>query len=127
MTVYITNPNETAMNALKDLKAEGSRIIVGLGEMLELGSETVSAHMEAGRMVAELGAYYFVAMGAHANEMITGAIEKGFSSERTVLVETHKDMSKALTGVMKEGDTVFLKGSRRAGLDKVVETLKGGC
>lgn len=124
---YNSNPYSlrAAVNALKDLKVEGGRVLVGLGEMLELGQETVSAHLEAGGMVAEMGAYYFVAMGAHASEMIRGAIEKGFPSERAVLVETHEDMSQALSGMMNAGDLVFLKGSRETGLEKVVESLKG--
>jgi len=126
---YNSNPYSlrAAINALKDLQVEGGRVLVGLGEMLELGQEAVPAHLEAGKMVAEMGAYYFVAMGAHAREMIKGALENGFPSERVLLVETHKDMSKALSDVMDSGDLVFLKGSRKTGLDKVVEMLKGGC
>jgi UDP-N-acetylmuramoyl-tripeptide--D-alanyl-D-alanine ligase len=124
---YNSNPYSlrAAVNDLKDLNVEGGRVLVGLGEMLELGQETVSAHLEAGGMVAEMGAYYFVAMGAHASEMIRGAIEKGFPSGRAVLVDTHEDMSQALSDRMNRGDLVFLKGSRRAGLEKVAENLKG--
>ena len=124
---YNSNPYSlrAAVNALKDLNTEDGRIIVGLGEMMELGQETVPAHIEAGEMVAEMGAYYFMAIGAHAGEMIRGAIEKGFPSERTLLVKTHRAMSRALQDMMQEGDLILLKGSRRAGLEKVVESLKG--
>lgn len=123
---YNSNPYSlrAAINTLKDLKTEEGRIFVGLGEMLELGLETVSAHLEAGGMVAEMGASYFVAMGAHAQEMIRGAEEKGFPSERALLVSTHQEMSQALKAMMKAGDLILLKGSRRAGLEKVVESLK---
>ncbi len=124
---YNSNPHSlrAAVNALKDLKTEGGRIIVGLGEMMELGQETVPAHKEAGGMVAEMGADYFVAIGAHAVEMIRGAIEAGFPSEKTLLVKTHRAMSRALQDMMQEGDLILLKGSRRASLEKVVENLKG--
>jgi UDP-N-acetylmuramoyl-tripeptide--D-alanyl-D-alanine ligase len=124
---YNSNPYSlrAAVNALKDLKTEEGRILLGLGEMMELGQETVPAHLEAGEMVAEMGAYYFVAMGAHAGEMIRGAIEKGFPSEKTLVVKTHQAMSRVLKAMMNAGDLILLKGSRKAGLEKVVESLKG--
>ena len=124
---YNSNPYSlrAALEALKDMKTEEGRILVGLGEMMELGPETISAHVEAGGLVGEMGAHYFVVMGAHAPEMIRGAIEKGFPSDKVLLVKSHRAMSRALKAVMNSGDLILLKGSRRAGLDKVVESLKG--
>ena len=124
---YNSNPYSlrAAVNALKDLQTGAGRILVGLGEMLELGPETVPAHLEAGEMVAEMGADYFVAMGAHAGEMVRGATEKGFPPEKALVVKTHREMSRALQAMMNAGDLIFLKGSRKAGLEKVVENLKG--
>jgi UDP-N-acetylmuramyl pentapeptide synthase len=71
--------------------------------------------------------FFFTAMGEHAKEMIRGAIDKGMPSQMAVLVETHQEMAQALIGKMDAGDLILLKGSRRAGLEKVVENLKGGC
>lgn len=126
---YNSNPYslKAALNALKDLKTKGGRVLVGLGEMMELGDQAAPAHIEAGRLVAEMDAYFFAAMGNHAEEMIRGAVEKGFPSKRTVLVETHEEMAEALRGMIGAGDLILLKGSRRAGLEKVVENLKVGC
>jgi UDP-N-acetylmuramoyl-tripeptide--D-alanyl-D-alanine ligase len=122
---YNSNPFslQAAMDSMKDL-AEGRRILVGLGEMFELGNETVRAHREAGAMVADLGARCFVALGEHARVMIQGAVDKGLPEERAVEVRDHKEMEKRIRAEMKEGDFVFLKGSRRAGLDKVAERLR---
>jgi UDP-N-acetylmuramoyl-tripeptide--D-alanyl-D-alanine ligase len=124
---YNANPSslKASIDSLKDLVANGGRVIVGLGEMMELGDETTSAHLEAGGMVAELDAYYFAALGEHARDMIQGAVSAGFPSERAVLVKNHGEMTDVLKDIMKEGDLIFLKGSRRAGLDRVVEGLKG--
>jgi UDP-N-acetylmuramyl pentapeptide synthase len=41
------------------------------------------------------------------------------------VVRTHTDMVKRIREEMKGGDLVFLKGSRRMALEKVVEGLKG--
>jgi UDP-N-acetylmuramyl pentapeptide synthase len=74
-----------------------------------------------------MDAYFFAALGEHAEEMIRGAVDKGFPSKRAVLVETHQEMAQVLRDIMDAGDLILLKGSRRAGLEKVVENLKGGC
>jgi UDP-N-acetylmuramoyl-tripeptide--D-alanyl-D-alanine ligase len=124
---YNANPAslKAALHSLKHITANGGRIIVGLGEMLELGEETVPAHIEAGGMVAELGASHFMAMGDHAPELIQGALEKGFPPERAVRVHSHEDMVQRIKALIKGQDLIFLKGSRMTGLDKVVEGLKG--
>ena len=124
---YNSNPSslKAAIDSVKELVADGGRVIVGLGEMLELGDETVTAHLEAGNMVAELGAYYFVAMGEHAAQMIEGAVSRAFPSDRAMVVSSHKEMVQKIRGIMKGGDVILLKGSRKMQLEKVAESLKG--
>jgi UDP-N-acetylmuramoyl-tripeptide--D-alanyl-D-alanine ligase len=123
---YNANPHalKAAMESLRPLVGEGGRILVGLGEMLELGNETAAAHLEAGEMVAEIGACCFVALGEHAQLMIEGALRKGFPLERAAIARDHQDMAEKIKGMMRRGDLVFLKGSRRVGLEKVVDLLK---
>jgi UDP-N-acetylmuramoyl-tripeptide--D-alanyl-D-alanine ligase len=124
---YNANPHSlrAAIDSLRALVPAGGRIVIGLGEMLELGKETVAAHVEAGEWVAEVGAYYFVALGEHAGDMIEGALRKGLSPERAMVAKDHQDMAAKITGVAAPGDLVFLKGSRRVGLEKVVDLIKG--
>lgn len=130
---YNANPTslKSALGILKGLVPNGGRIFVGLGEMLELGSETVRAHREAGERVAQAGAYYFAALGDHAEEMVKGAIDGGLPAEDAVIVQSHEEMAETMMDRMRAGDLIFLKGSRMAGLDKVVnvfqtETSMGG-
>jgi UDP-N-acetylmuramoyl-tripeptide--D-alanyl-D-alanine ligase len=124
---YNCNPLslQFAVASLKAL-AHGEKIIVGLGEMFELGDETVKAHLEAGAMVADLGAKFFVALGDHAALMIRGSVDKGFPETRAVAAGDHREMEERIRAEMRPGDFVFLKGSRKAGLDKVAERLMGG-
>lgn len=124
---YNSNPSslKAVIDSLKELVAAGGRVIVGLGEMLELGDETLSAHREAGGMVADLGAYLFLAMGEHAREMINGAVSRGFPPERARVVDTHQEMGQKIIEIMKKGDLILLKGSRRIGLERVSQILKG--
>ena len=122
---YNSNPSslKAAIDSLEELVVENGKVIVGLGEMMELGDETVPAHLEAGGMVAELGAHYFMALGEHARWMVEGAISKGFPVGRAIVVSTHREMAEKLRDVMKKGDLILLKGSRKACLEKVVESL----
>jgi UDP-N-acetylmuramoyl-tripeptide--D-alanyl-D-alanine ligase len=122
---YNANPSslKAAMDTVRGLATDASRVIVGLGEMLELGDETVTAHLEAGHMVAELGPSCFMAMGKHARQMIEGAVSKGFPSDKTILINRHEDMVRKIKNVMRPGDIILLKGSRKMQLEKVAEGL----
>lgn len=124
---YNSNPAsfKAAIDSVNSLAVDGADVIVGLGEMLELGTETVPAHREAGSMVAKLGNSFLVAMGEHAEEMVEGAVNGGLPAERAVVVNTHEEMVEKIGSMMKPGDVILLKGSRKMGLEKVVEGLKG--
>jgi len=65
-----------------------------------------------------------VALGDHAAEMIRGAVDKGFPRERAIRVRDHREMEAKILEVMKPEDLVFLKASRRTGLDRVAEGLR---
>jgi UDP-N-acetylmuramoyl-tripeptide--D-alanyl-D-alanine ligase len=123
---YNANPHslKAAMDSLKALVPEGGRIIVGLGDMLELGDETVPAHVEAGEWVAEIGASHFVALGAYASLMIEGARSRGYPPAQSAVAGDHQEMAERIMKGWRRGDLVFLKGSRRAGLEKVADHLR---
>ncbi len=123
---YNSNPYSlrAALDSIREIAGGGRRLIAGLGEMMELGDETAISHLEAGCMVAESGASYLFAMGDHACEMVKGALEKGMSPERAIEAETHQDMAQKIGDVIKKGDLILLKGSRKIGLEKVFQSLK---
>ncbi len=123
---YNANPYslKAALHSIKDIAGNRRRMILGLGEMMELGDKTVSAHREAGEMIAEIGVSYLFVMGDHANEVITGAVKKGFPPKRTIETESHQEMADQIRDLITEGDLILLKGSRKAGLERVTQTLK---
>jgi UDP-N-acetylmuramoyl-tripeptide--D-alanyl-D-alanine ligase len=123
---YNANPSSlgAAIESIGSLVKQGGRIIVGLGEMLELGDAATAAHKEAGRKVVEGGAGWFFAMGDHARDMIEGARTAGMPVGRMKTVATHQEMTREIGGVMSEGDLILLKGSRKMQLEKVVEGLR---
>lgn len=123
---YNSNPSSLrlALKSIKALAPQGRRVIVGLGEMLELGDEAETGHVEAGEMVADTGADWFVALGEHASKMIRGAVDKGFPRRRAIRAKDYKEMGSKILEIMKPGDLVFLKASRRMGLERVAERIK---
>jgi UDP-N-acetylmuramoyl-tripeptide--D-alanyl-D-alanine ligase len=123
---YNSNPSSltAALESVKALVNKGMKIIVGLGEMMELGDTAEKAHLEAGRKIAEFAPDCFTAIGEHARDMIKGAVEAGMPKSRAKAAENHDEMLRIIKGEMSDGCLIFLKGSRKMALEKVVKGLK---
>jgi UDP-N-acetylmuramoyl-tripeptide--D-alanyl-D-alanine ligase len=124
---YNSNPSSlrAALQTIKGLRVKRQDLVVGLGEMMELGKETSRYHFDAGQLIAGVGARYLVVLGKHGPQVIQGACKGGMNIKQTQLATNHTEMSDAIKGNVREGDIVFLKGSRKVALDKVVEVIKG--
>ena len=123
---YNANPSSlwAALQSIKDLAGKKQGLVIGLGEMMELGREASKYHFDAGQLVAGMGARYLVALGEHGRQIIKGACKGGIDITQTHLATTHAEMIDAIKANVREGDIVFLKGSRKVGLDEVVEAIK---
>ncbi len=123
---YNANPASlgAAVESLPGLLRGKGRLIVALGEMLELGGAAPRAHREAGARLAALNPAALLALGEHALEVVRGATEAGYPAERASTVGSRDELRERLQELMRPGDVVFLKGSRRMGLEKVAEALK---
>jgi UDP-N-acetylmuramoyl-tripeptide--D-alanyl-D-alanine ligase len=122
---YNSNPSslKSALESIRALVEKNGKIIVCLGDMLELGESSVSAHREAGRMVAELSADLFIVMGKYAREMRDGALMAGLPHDRVEEAGSHQEILKRIKDGISDGTLVFLKGSHKVGLENVVEGL----
>jgi len=72
---------EAAIDVLKDISGEGRTFAV-LGDMLELGEFSKSAHMEVGKYAASKGIDYIVAVGEYRSNIVRGAVEAGAKEEK---------------------------------------------
>ncbi|MBI5586915.1 MAG: UDP-N-acetylmuramoyl-tripeptide--D-alanyl-D-alanine ligase [Deltaproteobacteria bacterium] len=118
---YNANP-ESMSSALKTLAAARGRKVAVLGDMLELGAVTDAEHERVGRLAGELKVDFVVAIGANSGVLADGARKAGVKS-----VLSFKDRSEALgalKGLVREGDTVLVKGSRGVALEAIVDGLK---
>jgi len=124
---YNANPHSTgvALETLAEVKGTGRAIAV-LGDMLELGSFTSEAHEQIGRKVCDLSIDFLLAMGDEAPVVVESAIRRGFPMERAKIVESHSEAVSLLMQMIRNGDWVLIKGSRRMAMEKIIERLAEG-
>ncbi len=115
------NANPMSMRAAIDDLAEtarGRRVAV-LGDMLELGPDAPRLHREIGEHAAARGVELLVTVGPLAAEM-----RAGFPGESHAAPDA-RAAGELVGGLLREGDTVLVKGSRGVGLERVLEHLRG--
>jgi len=124
---YNANPSSmcAALQMLRETPCAGRKIAV-LGDMLELGAHTQRAHLDVGAAAANSGLSALVTVGQAARWIAEGAVEAGMNVRRVMPVLSATEAAKVLCGLVSEGDTVLLKGSRRVGLEKVFELQSQG-
>lgn len=124
---YNANPESmrAALDNYRVLKVDGAKHAI-LGEMRELGDHTVSAHEEIGQLAAQVGFQSVLFFGPSAD-----AFEKGFRSSTTSATRVSFDSAKEfdvsrvqkLSGYLRKGDSVLIKGSRGMSLEKALKAL----
>jgi len=98
-----------------------ARRLAVLGDMLELGREAGPAlHREVGAYASARGVELLVTVGPLAAEIATA-----FAGE-THSVPDAEAAGELLEGLLRDGDTVLVKGSRGVGLERVAQLLQAG-
>jgi len=120
---YNANPSSmvAALRTLRDMEAP--RRIAVLGEMAELGELAGPEHERIGALFAELRIDILVAIGSRARRIALGALQAGMAEQGIHFVEGPVQAVEALQPMLRSGDAVLVKGSRLAGLERVVEAL----
>jgi UDP-N-acetylmuramyl pentapeptide synthase len=99
----------------------GARVVVVLGDMLELGSIADEAHRDIGRHVAACGVDVLVGLGRHARIAVEAGRAAGIA--RTQHTETFEDTVAFLLKELAPGDVVLVKGSRGMRMERIVDAL----
>ncbi len=118
---YNANPlsSARALETFRDLDAQ--RKIAVMGDMLELGRFAPSAHRAIGYLAAQLGIDLIVAVGEYA-----GYVAEGVREVRPNDVLTYRTVSEViehLPPLLRDGDGVLIKGSRKLRLEQLTEVL----
>ncbi|MEM6985001.1 MAG: UDP-N-acetylmuramoyl-tripeptide--D-alanyl-D-alanine ligase [Pseudomonadota bacterium] len=114
---YNANP-ASSIAGLKVLAAQtrGRRWCV-LGEMAELGDSAAELHTKVGRQAAQLGIEHFYTIVKHAIDA-----RRGFGAKGVDYSDQDQLIADLIEGV-QPGDSVLIKGSRSAGMERVVSAL----
>ncbi|UCH82199.1 MAG: UDP-N-acetylmuramoyl-tripeptide--D-alanyl-D-alanine ligase [Nitrospiraceae bacterium] len=104
----------------------GGRKVAVLGDMLELGSFTDDSHREIGRIIIDMGIDVFVAVG---EKMALAAGEcmksRGISSFPDVYCfKDAEHAGREISGIVRQNDTLLVKGSRSMTMEKIVKDIK---
>jgi UDP-N-acetylmuramoyl-tripeptide--D-alanyl-D-alanine ligase len=127
---YNANP-DSVRAALKALAAMGRarRTWAVLGEMLELGADSVAEHDAIGRLAVRLDIKRLVVVGEGARPIDSGARQEGSWGQESAWVPDADAAHELLTRELTAGDVVLLKSSRDAGLrflgDRLVDRPEG--
>jgi UDP-N-acetylmuramoyl-tripeptide--D-alanyl-D-alanine ligase len=120
---YNASPRSMAM-ALRTAEAlrvdRGGRLLVVLGDMLELGAIAEAAHREVGRIVGEVKPALFVATGA---DMAYAADEAARLGVRVERASDAAEAARIAGAALRSGDLLLAKGSRSMGMEAVIDAL----
>ncbi len=109
--------SRAALDVLEDLEAQ--RKIAVLGDMLELGKYTESAHRELGRHAASM-VDKLVTVGARSIFTAEGAKESGLPKEDILSFDTSDEAKIEVQKLIEKGDLVLVKGSQGIRMERVV-------
>jgi len=123
---YNSNPGSlSAAFATLAAQATGRRAWAALGDMLELGPRSESAHREAGAEAARLGVERLFLYGRQVAALREGAIAAGMPSDAARVFHDKVDLVRAIQAGLDEETVLLVKGSRGMRMEEVVERLVG--
>ncbi len=121
---YNMNPQSAsaALHALAGLSAGGRRIVV-FGEMRELGAHSEMLHRTLGQEVATTRQDVLLCVGEGAAPIADGAVAAGMPAAAVHRLADQEQALPLLRSLLRPGDRVLCKASRRVALDQLVDRL----
>jgi UDP-N-acetylmuramoyl-tripeptide--D-alanyl-D-alanine ligase len=125
---YNANPRSmfAALRAARETAdARGTRLVVALGDMLELGELAAAAHNEVIREVARVRPNAFLAVGAEMAAACEASklTAQGWSSVIIKAADSN-EAARIVPQLASAGDVLLVKGSRGLRMERVIEALE---
>jgi len=125
---YNANPDSmwAAIDTVLEQAREGSRIVLVLGDMLELGDHADSSHDQLGRRIATHprrdSIDLVMLVGHHVQATVRGLVTSGWPADQLIHEQDVDDEAMArVASMLQHGDTVLLKASRGLSLERILE------
>jgi UDP-N-acetylmuramoyl-tripeptide--D-alanyl-D-alanine ligase len=125
---YNSSPAALArsLEVLAASRPAGRRMAV-IGEMLELGDQSVALHEECGRAIVAAGVERLITVGGEpARRLGEAAVGLGLPATAVTHVATSDEAARLVGAELRAGDLLLVKGSRGIGTDRVVTRLMTG-
>lgn len=128
---YNANPASVlaALETVQDI-SRGKKAVVVLGDMLELGNQSVASHRFIGESICNLSFDYLLAVGSYSDTVVDAAHGSGMKKSRAMKFESKEDITNWLKesvrkGILASGDWILLKGSRGMQMETITADLVG--
>ncbi len=124
---YNASPDsvKAGLRLLADVPDRGRTIAV-LGDMYELGAETVTGHRSVGECAAAMQVDYLCTVGSLAREIAIGARAAGLSDVKIGIFSDNQAAIAFMRELIQSGDVILVKGSRGARMEQIVASLIEG-
>ena len=122
---YNASPDSmsAALRTLAQVRKPDGRTVAVLGAMSELGEFTIQEHIQVGLQAVRLRISELVVVGKEARHLHISAINEGSWDGESVFFETQDEAYEYLTQTLRAQDTVMVKSSNAAGLQRLGDRL----
>jgi UDP-N-acetylmuramoyl-tripeptide--D-alanyl-D-alanine ligase len=119
---YNANPASllAAADVLADTPDAARRILVA-GDMRELGRDAQAIHRRTGEQLAAMNLDCVIGVGELGRYISGGAADAG---ARALSADSIDQAADVLAELLQAGDVVLLKGSRTAGIERLIEPIR---
>jgi UDP-N-acetylmuramoyl-tripeptide--D-alanyl-D-alanine ligase len=121
---YNANPRsmQEALMTLSSYKTNGKKVFV-MGDMLELGRISESAHKNFGKQFSDSSVDLLVTVGTLSQLASHTALDSGVDKNRVRSFENKEDSILFLNESLQVGDCILVKGSRGMRMEQVIEGI----
>ena len=122
---YNSNPRSirAALAAAREVAdGLGARLVIAMGDMLELGDQSAAAHQEAIRDVMRARPAAFVAVGPEMNSA-REVVSRDANTTDMLTAPDSIAAARIVAGLVRPGDVLLVKGSRGIAMERIIERL----
>ncbi len=117
------NASPSSFRAAIDVLAEHQgTTVIAMGDMGELGADAEQAHAEVGAYARQKNINYLFGIGNLTEQAVAAFAKKGVG--KGSMYKNFGDLASSLGPLLSEQTKVLIKGSRSAGMDKLVQLLQ---
>ena len=121
---YNANPAScaVALRTVQEIKGN-SRVLVVLGDMLELGEGQQELHLQLGLQAGQVADRLYL-LGPLTSATAIGAAQAGLAAEAIIHAASHDEIADDMIKQAARGDLILIKGSRGMQMEKIADALR---